>query len=102
MEKISVNKQTKKFVEINSYINENEYIVWIKIRLKGFIIYDFFIDNYPCLIIIFCLFTFLALIFFLIIVRTKSFIDIFYDGKIYYKNIKDLKLNKIQKQIKNY
>ena len=34
--------------------------------------------------------------------RNKLILDIFYSGKIYYKNERTLNINKIQKEIKNY
>ena len=42
------------------------------------------------------------LIFLMHLLKTKFFLDLFFGGKVYYKNEKKLNLNRIKKQIKNY
>ena len=51
-----------------------------------------FFKNYLYVTIAFGIILILIIIFFLIFAKTKLFLDIFYGGKIFYKNEKELKL----------
>ena len=99
----SINQRARlKSFEINSFTNENEYVLYIKIRLKHREIFEFFKANllyfiFPFSIVIICI-----LIFLMQFRKTKLFLDIIFGGKIYYKNEKNLNLKNIKKQIKNY
>ena len=89
-------------IEFDVFDDKDEFIISLKIRLKIREIQDFFINNYLCLIISFSLIIILILIFFLIFMKTKLFIDLFYGGKIFYKREKNLNLNGIKKQLEIY
>ena len=102
MKKLYIKSKASKSIEINTVKNEHEYIIRIKIKLKYGLICDFVKTYFLRLIFYFSIIFILILIFLLHLLKTKFFLNLFFGGKIYYKNEKKLNLNKIKKQIKNY
>ena len=102
MERIYLKNERNKLLSLNLFSNKDEFIISFKIRLKGRVISELFFKNYLYVIITFCIILFLILIFFLIFAKTKLFLEIFHEGKIFYKNEKELNLKMIKKQLKNY
>ena len=102
MKKLYIKSKASKSLEINTVKNEYEYIIGIKIKLKYGLICDFVKTYFLRLIFYFSIIFLLILIFLLHLLKTKFFLNLFFGGKIYYKNEKKLNLNKIKKQIKNY
>ena len=102
MERIDLKNERNKLLSLNLFSNKDEFIISFKIRLKGRVISELFFKNYLYVIITFCIILFLILIFFLIFAKTKLFLEIFHEGKIFYKNEKELNLKMIKKQLKNY
>ena len=99
---INFNIKNHRCLEVISFNEENEYILSINFKLKYGVIFDFFNKNLEFLILICGLIIILTLIFFQVFAKTKLYLDIFSDGKIYYRNERKLDLNKIKKQIQNY
>ena len=102
MKKLYFKSKSPKSLEINTVKNEFECIIRIKIKIKYRLICDFVKTNFLRLIFYFSIIALLILIFLIRILKTKFFLDLFFGGKVYYKNEKKLNLNKIKKQIKNY
>ena len=101
-DKINFNIKNHRCLEVISFNEENEYILSINFKLKYGVICDFCNKNLEFLILICGLIIILTLIFFQVFAKTKLYLDIFSDGKIYYRNERKLDLNKIKKQIQNY
>ena len=102
MKKVEVKNEKSKLISVNLLNNKDELIISFKISLKDRAICEFFNKNYlnakiSCSIILVIL-----LIFLVMLIKTKLFLDIFYGGKIFYKSEKKLNLKTIKKQIKNY
>ena len=102
MEKTNLKNESGKLLSLDILNNKGEFIISLKISLKERVICGFFNKNYLYAKIS-CSITLVAiLIFFMVLIKTKLFLDIFYGGKIFYKNEKKLNLKTIKKQIKNY
>lgn len=88
-------------IDNNSAFNEIgcEFLITIRIKLK-----NDFCDKKLLYLILFSsiIFIFLLLIILPRFLKSIFFLDVFYDGKIYYKREKNLNLNKIKKQIKTH
>ena len=102
MKKLYIKGKASKSLEINTFKNEHDYIIRIKIKLKYRLILDFVKTYFFRLILYLSIIILLLLIFLMHLLKTKFFLDLFFGGKVYYKNEKKLNLNKIKKQIKNY
>ena len=102
MEKTNLKNESGKLLSLDILNNKGEFIISLKISLKERVICGFFNKNYLYAKIS-CSITLVAIIiFFMVLIKTKLFLDIFYGGKIFYKNEKKLNLKTIKKQIKNY
>ena len=86
MNKINVYYPNHKSFEINSFNDGIEYNVWIKIRLKRCEIHNCCNKNLLYLIFAFSILFCVSLIFFRNYEKTQYFLDLFSEGKIYYKN----------------
>ena len=102
MDKINVYYQNHKSFEINSFNDGNEYNVWIIKRLKRCEVHNCCNKNLLYLIFAFSILFCVSLLFFKEYEKTQYFLDLFSEGKIYYKNEKLLNLNELKMKVKNY
>ena len=102
MNKINVYYPNHKSFKINSFNDGNEYNVWIKIRLKRCEVPNCCNKNLLYLIFACSIFFYVSLLFLKKYEKTQYFLDLFSEGKIYYKNEKLLNLNELKMQVKNY
>ena len=102
MDKINIYYQNHKSFEINSFNDGIEYNVWIKIRLKRCEVHNCCNKNLSYLIFAFSILFCVSLLFFRNYEKTQYFLDLFSEGKIYYKSEKLLNLNELKMKVKNY
>ena len=103
MDKINIYNPNHKSFEINSFNDGIEYNVWINIiRLKRCEVHNCFNKNLLFLIFAFSILICVSLLFFRNYEKTQYFLDLFSEGKIYYKNEKSLNLNELKMKVKNY
>ena len=102
MENKESENERSKLISLKALNNNDEFIISLKISLKDRVICDFFNKNYLNVKISCSIILVIILIFFVALIKTKLFLDIFYGGKIFYKNEKALNLKTIKRQIKNY
>ena len=102
MIKTPISNTSHKYLEIDSFNSNNEYIVTIKIRLKQGVIYNFCFKNLLYFLVSFILIIIIIIIFLRVFSQTKLYLDMIHDGKIFYRNERKLDMTKLKKQIKNY
>ena len=102
MEQISFNSSKNEYLEVKSFTDEFAHIILIKIRFKRCKICDLCNSNFFYFIYIFNIIIFLILILFIIFSKTQLFLDFCNDGRIFYKDEKQLNLYNLKKQIKKY